>query len=174
MEWMPKDRLSSLRPGSIVGGANKPIDIRMNNTYPGAEATRIYIAAGQAVSVQVSVGTEIQCVHGHIWLTQQSDSRDYCLAAGLSFCVDKTGQAVLTSLNGTSVVLVRRADSRMMRHIVPGTIRLHSMEQLTGAAKQARSDYLADVVSALMRRLAVLLRRLRRTFRTPGEATRNP
>lgn len=123
----------------------------MNNTYLRAEASRIDIAARQAVSVQVSVGTRIQCMRGNVWVTQQSDVRDYCFAAGLTFCIDKPGQAVLTSLSGASAVLVRSPGSYAMDGIVPGTIRIDSLEQLTGAARQARSDYVARVFSRLMR-----------------------
>jgi len=145
----------------------------MNNTYLRAEASRIDIAARQAVSVQVSVGTRIQCMRGNVWVTQQSDVRDYCFAAGLTFCVDKPGQAVLTSLNGASIVLIRTPDSCPIGDMVPGTIRIESLEQLTGAARQARSDCLAGVISRLIRGPLAVLRRLRQTGCPPGKTARN-
>ena len=77
----------------------------MNNTYSHDESRRIEIAADAAVSVQVSLGTTIQCVGGTVWLTQEGDPRDHVFPAGESFSVDAPGRAVLTAVGGPSVVL---------------------------------------------------------------------
>jgi len=146
----------------------------MYNTCRNAEASRIDIAAHQAVSVQVAVGTRIQCVHGSVWVTQQDDSRDHCFAAGLTFCVDKPGQAVLTSLNGASTVLVRNPRSNAMDCIVPGTTSIHSLDALTGAARQARWDHVSRVFSRLMRFPLALIRGCRQRVCAPCTTARNP
>ena len=77
----------------------------MNITYSQDESRRIEIAADAAVSVQVSLGTTIQCVRGTVWLTQERDSRDHVFPAGVSFSVDTPGRAVLTAVGAPSAVL---------------------------------------------------------------------
>jgi len=118
----------------------------MNNTYSHDESRRIEIAADAAVSVQVSIGTTIQCVRGRVWLTQEGDSRDHAFPAGVSFSVDTPGRAVLTALGGPSVVLVTR-DKRPA--FVPGTLRIDSIEAITRTARQMQASYLSRAISKL-------------------------
>jgi hypothetical protein len=117
----------------------------MNNTYSLAESSCIEIAADAAVSVQVAIGTTIQCLRGRVWLTQEGDSRDYALPGGTSFSVDRPGQAVLTSVEGESVVVVRK--SGLVR--VPGTLSIDSIESLTRAARQAQAAYVGRAFARL-------------------------
>src|SRR5215213_8793080 len=67
--------------------------------------TRIGIAANEAVSVQIRVGTAVQSLSGTIWLTQENDTRDYALPAGTTFCADRAGRAVLTALDDRAVAI---------------------------------------------------------------------
>jgi hypothetical protein len=145
----------------------------MNNTYLPAESSRIDIPADRAVSVHVAVGTQIQCMLGNVWLTQHSDHRDHCFSAGLTFCIDKPGQAVITSIHGAAVVLVRNPESCAVAGLVPGTMRIDSLEQLTRAAAQARADYVAGVIARLIRRAVAGSRRLRQIGSALTRTVRN-
>ena len=78
----------------------------MNSTSAADRVSRIRIAARQAVSVMVEAGTEIRCVSGRIWLTQEGDARDHCIPAGVTFWTDRAGQAVMSSISGPSVAIV--------------------------------------------------------------------
>jgi len=128
----------------------------MNNTYSQAESSRIEIAADAAVSVQVSIGTTIRCLRGKVWLTQEGDSRDYTFPQGTTFCIDRPGQAVLTSIDGSSVVVVGKAGSMAL----PGTVRIDSIEALTRAAREAQAAYIRYVLSRLFTWPLSQLRRL--------------
>ena len=114
----------------------------MNNTYSQAESRRIDIAGSAARSVELSVGDTIRCVRGQIWLTQESDWRDYCLVAGVSFCADRNGQAVLSAIGGSSAVVVEpRA-----RAAVPGTVKIHSVQAITRGARRAQTEWVASTL----------------------------
>jgi hypothetical protein len=118
-------------------------------------ARRVEIAPRDARSLHVTVGTAIQAVSGRIWLTQEGDSRDYSIPAGVTFCVDRGGRAVLSAIDGASVVIVRQDNERP--RCVPGSITIHSMLQLDREARASQSAYFA----ALFRRMLDKFRRTR-------------
>ncbi len=128
----------------------------MNTTYAHAVSSRIAIEAGSAASIQVGVGAAIRCVSGSIWLTQEGDARDHWLVAGVSFCVDRGGRAVLGALDGPAAVIVEPAHS-----MAPGTLRIDSLEALTRRAREAQAQGVAYAFSKLWAGTLAILRRLR-------------
>lgn len=132
----------------------------MNTTDLKDGARRISIAAGEAVSVRVAFGARIRCVHGNVWLTQEGDARDYCYAAGLTFCISRPGLAVLTTLTATSVVLVTPPGANGCATGVPGTLSIDSLECLTRGAREAQSAHVRNAVRRSARAALNALRRL--------------
>ena len=132
----------------------------MNNTASAQRASRLDIAADRATSVEVEAGAAIQVVSGRIWLTQEGDPRDYAVPAGVTFCTDRRGRAVLTAIDGTSVVLIVR-DARC----VQGTLRIDSLERITQEARRAQARYVADMLTRTLSRVARSFRRLARLLR---------
>lgn len=53
-------------------------------------------------SLVVRSGSEIRCLEGMLWITQEGDVRDYILKAGDSFRTDRKGKVVLQALNHSS------------------------------------------------------------------------
>lgn len=53
-------------------------------------------------SLVVRGGSEIRCLEGMLWITQEDDLRDYILKAGDSFRTDRKGKVVLQALNHSS------------------------------------------------------------------------
>lgn len=138
----------------------------MNSTYTDGESRRIDIDADQAISVQVTYGTLVHCAHGRVWLTQQCDPRDHCFAAGLTFCVDKPGRAVISALDGPCVIVVRKPAPRAATAYLPGTLRIESLERLTFAARHARSEHVRESIDRVFRWPLKGLGRLRQAVRT--------
>lgn len=145
----------------------------MNSTYSQGKSSRIDIAVGEAVSVQVSYGTLVQCLHGHVWLTQEGDARDHFFAAGLTFCIDKPGRAVITALDGPGVVIITRRACGMTAAYIPGTLTIDSLERLTAAARQAQSEHMRRGLAWALRWPLEALRRLQRAGRTAWKCTRS-
>jgi hypothetical protein len=143
----------------------------MNNTYSQAESRRIVVAAGAAVSVELSPGDTTRCVSGQIWLTQEDDWRDYCLLAGMSFCADRRGRAVLSAIGSTSIVVVQRYAGAAVRRMVPGTIQIDSIEALTRRARRARADWIAAVLVDAAAWWRARMRAASRLFRARRSAT---
>lgn len=53
-------------------------------------------------SLVVRRGSEIRCLEGMLWITQEGDLRDYILKAGETFVTDRKGKVVLQALNHSS------------------------------------------------------------------------
>jgi hypothetical protein len=47
----------------------------------------------------VRCGTEIRCLEGVLWITQEGDLTDYIVNCGEKFVVDRKGKVVLQGLN---------------------------------------------------------------------------
>lgn len=120
----------------------------MNNMYLQPESSRIEIGAGAAVSVHVSIGTTLQCLRGSIWLTQEGDSRDHAVPAGTTFCVDTPGRAVLTAIDGASVVRVTPPAPGTQSAAVPGRLSIDSMDLLVSTARTAQAVYVRRALSS--------------------------
>jgi hypothetical protein len=48
------------------------------------------------------LGTEIRCLEGMLWITQDGDFSDHILESGEKFIVNRKGNVVLQALNTTS------------------------------------------------------------------------
>jgi len=53
-------------------------------------------------SLIVRRGSEIRCLEGMLWITQEGDFRDYILKAGDTFKTNRKGKVVLQALNRSS------------------------------------------------------------------------
>jgi hypothetical protein len=124
-------------------------------------SARREITANEAISLQIGIGTAIECVGGTIWLTQENDTRDHCVPAGTTFCADRAGRAVLTAVDDRAVVIVHYADAFASGRI-PGTVQVDSIERLTHAARKAQHAALADIARRVVAWFPSTMRRLGR------------
>lgn len=124
----------------------------MDRARSEAKAGRVDIERDRAVSIDIRSDTEIQCVSGRVWLTQEGDPRDYCVPAGVTFCADRRGRMVLVAVEAPAALIVRTFPAGASR-CVPGMLRIDAMEPLVRAAARARSDYLALAARRLLARV---------------------
>ena len=129
----------------------------MNNTSAANGARRLQLSGHEAKSLMVAPGTRIQTISGTVWLTQEGDSRDHCVPAGVSFCTDRKGQLVLTAIGAPAQVRVYPSES----DCVPGTVKIDSMQSLTRAARAQQAQYVAYSAARLAAWVTSLVRRAR-------------
>lgn len=67
----------------------------------------IHLAKGQLQRIDDGRGVLVQCQHGSLWLTQESDPRDVILEAGAEFTIERNGASYLSALSDASFVLLR-------------------------------------------------------------------
>ncbi len=72
------------------------MNIRLN-TSP------VCLAKSQAVTLTDAKGSQIRCLSGGLWITQDRDPRDIVLAPGESFTLDRVGPAIVWALAPSSV-----------------------------------------------------------------------
>ena len=72
------------------------MNIRLN-TSP------VCLAKSQAVTLTGAEGSQIRCITGGLWITQDRDPRDVVLQAGESFTLDRPGPAIVWALAQSSV-----------------------------------------------------------------------
>lgn len=53
-------------------------------------------------SLAVRRGSEIRCLEGVLWITQDGDVKDHILSAGEKFTADRKGKVVLQALKYSS------------------------------------------------------------------------
>ena len=63
------------------------------------------IPEGKLVVFENLFGQSLLCLQGLVWLTQQNDSRDIVLGPGQSFRFDRSGKAVVQSLQRARVLV---------------------------------------------------------------------
>ena len=119
----------------------------------------IEIPDNRATSVKVAAGATIRCMAGKVWLTQEGDARDYCVPAGVTFCADRSGQAVLSAIEGPSTVIVQASAAEGSR-CVPGTLRIDSIEELTRRARAEQAAYVAHVLMSMAASAFTAIQRL--------------
>jgi hypothetical protein len=78
--------------------------------------------------------------------------------AGATFCADRSGQTVLTAIDGQSVLVFHETAPR---DAVPGKVTVDSMQRLTRAARAAQAEYVAQLFVRLGVWLVGAVRRLR-------------
>ena len=72
------------------------MNIRLN-TSP------VCLAKSQAVTLTDAKGSQIRCLSGGLWITQDRDPRDIVLAPGESFTIDRGGPTIVWALAPSSV-----------------------------------------------------------------------
>lgn len=143
----------------------------MNTTASMHRASRIEIGGRRAASVDVAVGATIQCVKGRLWITQEGDTRDYCVPAGVTFCADRKGRAVLSAIDETSVAIVRPSQSRSS---VPGSLRIDSLDRLVQAARSAQAAYVGAVFTRAAQRVLKMAEALSKAALRQPPKTESP
>jgi hypothetical protein len=72
------------------------MNIRLNTTP-------VCLAKSQAVTLTDAKGSQIRCLSGGLWITQDRDPRDVVLQAGESFTLDRAGPAIVWAFAQSSV-----------------------------------------------------------------------
>lgn len=67
----------------------------------------VAIAARSVHRIEDAQGTEVACVRGETWITQEADSRDLILASGQSFILDRPGLAVVYAFKDALITVSR-------------------------------------------------------------------
>jgi hypothetical protein len=85
----------------------------------------IGMTRGKPVRVDDGRGIEVSVVYGSIWITQDRDAADVCLAAGESFRIDRGGATLIDALEPSLVTLTattaRRGTLRVSMLAAGGT-----------------------------------------------------
>jgi hypothetical protein len=78
----------------------------------------------QIMRLDDATGTEIVCLRGEIWLTQDGDLRDVVLSAGDRFTLDSNGVALVSALRASSVCVEALVDATHWWHDVGARARM--------------------------------------------------
>jgi hypothetical protein len=65
----------------------------------------IPLAARSVYRIENSKGTEVFCLEGAVWITQEGDPRDIILSPGQSFALDRRGVAVVYALKEAAITV---------------------------------------------------------------------
>jgi hypothetical protein len=84
------------------------------------------LKAGEAISLTGTHGSELVCVRGQIWLTEERSSRDVTLRAGRSFRLRGTGRTAIQAIGtaGDASCRVLLPQPRGLRALLSGWVRL--------------------------------------------------
>lgn len=143
----------------------------MNTTSVLAESSRIEIPGDAARAVEVRAGATISVVRGKVWITQEGDARDHCVCAGVTFCADRDGRAVIGAVEGPAAAIVTMPEAAAARRMRPGTLRIDSVAHI---AREARRVQAESVARAFVNVFAWLVSRLRRLTSSRHEAVTSP
>lgn len=91
------------------------MNIRLNTTP-------VCLAKRQGVTLTKARGSEVRCLRGDLWITQDGDQRDIVLRAGESFTLDRRGPAMVWALSDASVELLPARRLPMLAHAAGGHI----------------------------------------------------
>ena len=64
------------------------------------------LAKGRIRRVHRPVGRRVECLNGTLWVTQDGDSRDIVLEPGDSFTFDHRGDALISALDDSRLLLL--------------------------------------------------------------------
>ena len=81
--------------------------------------TPVCLKAGESLRVAEGTGLEVQCVRGHLWITQHGDIEDRVIGNGQSFVLNRPGLSLVTALGEPAVVIVKPGSviaRRPLRH----------------------------------------------------------
>jgi Protein of unknown function (DUF2917) len=65
----------------------------------------ITLARGSVHRIENGKGSEVFCLEGALWITQEGDPRDIALVAGRSFELDRKGVAVVYALRDAAITV---------------------------------------------------------------------
>ncbi|HJZ42378.1 MAG TPA: DUF2917 domain-containing protein [Hyphomicrobiaceae bacterium] len=65
----------------------------------------ILLAPRSMHRIENGKGTEVLCLQGAVWITQEGDPRDIVLSPGQSFVVDRRGVAVVYALKEAAITV---------------------------------------------------------------------
>ncbi len=63
----------------------------------------VTLARGSVHRIENRKGSEVFCLEGALWITQEGDPRDVALTAGRSFTLDRKGLAVVYALRDAAI-----------------------------------------------------------------------
>ena len=78
----------------------------------------LVMARGSSLRIEDGAGTLVRVRWGGAWLTQEADARDYYLAAGESFRLDRGGQTLVTALRRVCLEVAAPQAGHAARRIV--------------------------------------------------------
>jgi len=108
------------------------------------------LTAGSMLPVRDGRGRAIVVFEGLVWITQDNDLRDFVLAAGESFRIDRQGLTLVEALRHSKLLLVDTEPADVELD-VPSSAEIH---------RWARAQRSAAIAEALLRGVAVVRRAL--------------
>ena len=73
--------------------------------YKPLERCEQWIPDGKMIVFENLFGRTLICVQGRVWVTQENDARDIVLGPGQQFQLDRSGKAVVQSLERSCVAV---------------------------------------------------------------------
>ena len=118
----------------------------MPSTVKPAGEQRRELQAGQLWSLTAGPGTEVHCLRGRLWVTQEGWWRDCVLLAGMSCVLPGYGKVVVSAENAASIAVIRDAAAGPVK---PGLrVDYATVEWLVREARAERSRELRRVLHA--------------------------
>ena len=87
-------------------------------------SARLLLQHAGVIRLTDARGTQISCLSGGVWITQQDDPRDIVLEAGQLFTLDRDGLAIIYGIAGPSEIVMEE----------PGTAGVDALSDLADRA----------------------------------------
>jgi hypothetical protein len=69
------------------------------------DRANLHLEARQVVRLHDTAGTQVQCLHGALWITQHGDRKDHFIDAGDSLRLDRPGLVLIHAVEPTEFIL---------------------------------------------------------------------
>jgi len=79
------------------------------------DRAQLHLERREVIRLHDPRGARVECVRGALWITQNSDRRDYVLAANDALTLDRPGLALIHAQEPSEVVLSEPAPSPRLR-----------------------------------------------------------
>ena len=79
------------------------------------DRAQLHLERREVIRLHDPRGARVECVRGALWITQNSDRRDYFLAANDALTLDRPGLALIHAQEPSEVVLSEPAPSPRLR-----------------------------------------------------------